>query len=199
MSGKGIKIAILEPSRILYNGLVSIIGESGRDFSVLLSEDVAALQQQAGFNLPDIVLLNPCFLVREMKTFQAIRNEHPSIKWIGLIYAFYDQPLLNLFDGLISINDQPHTILNLLRNVGKSPSPEVQEQAEEVLSDRETEVLHLLVTGHAIKEIAEKLNISAHTAITHRKNISAKTGIKSVSGLTLYAVVKGIIAVDQFR
>lgn len=199
MIGKGIKIAIVEPSQILYNGLISIIAESGRDFSILRSDDMMALQHQVACNLPDIVLLNPCFLVREMKIFQTLRTENPSLKWIGIIYAFYDQPVLSLFDGLISINDQPHTILNLLRNIGKSPSPEVQEQAEEVLSDRETEVLHLLVTGHAIKEIADKLNISAHTAITHRKNISAKTGIKSVSGLTLYAVVKGIIAVDQFR
>ena len=199
MNGKGLKIAILEPSRILYNGLVSVIAESGRDFSVSRSDDIAALQLQVAVNLPDIVLVNPCFLIREIKAFQAMRTEYPALKWIGIIYAFYDQQIMSMFDGVISINDQPHTILNLLRNVGKSPSVEVQEQAEEVLSDRETEVLHLLVTGHAIKEIADKLNISAHTAITHRKNISAKTGIKSVSGLTLYAVVKGIIAVDQFR
>ena len=199
MSRKGIKIAILEPSHLIYNGLASVMAEPGREFSLSRVEDLPSLQQQVAFHLPDIVILNPSLIIREMRIHQLLRSEYPSLKWIGLLYAYYDQQILSMFDGLISINDQPHTILSLLRNIGQRPSQEVQESADGILSERETEVLHLLVTGNAIKEIADKLNISAHTVITHRKNISAKTGIKSVSGLTLYAVVKGIIAVDQFR
>jgi DNA-binding CsgD family transcriptional regulator len=67
-----------------------------------------------------------------------------------------------------------------------------------MLTDRETDVLKLLVEGNANKEIADKLNISTHTVISHRKNISQKTGIKSVSGLTIYAVVKNIINIDSY-
>jgi len=62
--------------------------------------------------------------------------------------------------------------------------------------EREIDVLKLVATGLANKEIADKLNISIHTVITHRKNISQKIGIKSVSGLTIYAVVKKFISLE---
>jgi DNA-binding NarL/FixJ family response regulator len=70
---------------------------------------------------------------------------------------------------------------------------------QETLSERETDVLKLLVTGNANKEIADKLNISTNTVITHRKNISQNTGIKSVSGLTIYAVVNNYISIDSYH
>ena len=43
------------------------------------------------------------------------------------------------------------------------------------------------------KEIADQMNISIHTVISHRKNITRKTGIKSVSGLTVYALLNNLI------
>lgn len=60
------------------------------------------------------------------------------------------------------------------------------------LSAREKEVLRLLVSGKINKEIADELCISINTVITHRKNITVKTGIKSVSGLSIYALMNGI-------
>ena len=60
---------------------------------------------------------------------------------------------------------------------------------QEILSAREIEVLVLITKGLINKEIADKLNISLTTVITHRKNITEKLGIKSVSGLTIYAVM----------
>ena len=62
------------------------------------------------------------------------------------------------------------------------------------LSQRETEVLRLVASGCINKEIAHRLNISINTVLTHRKNITAKLGIKSVSGLTFYAMMNGLIA-----
>ena len=61
------------------------------------------------------------------------------------------------------------------------------------LSGRELEVLRLLASGKINKEIADILCISINTVITHRKNISAKLGIKSAQGLSLYAMMNGII------
>ena len=51
--------------------------------------------------------------------------------------------------------------------------------------------------GMANKEIAEELNISITTVISHRKNIMEKLNIKSVSGLTIYAVMNGYIEADR--
>jgi len=65
------------------------------------------------------------------------------------------------------------------------------------LSAREIEVLVLVSKGYINKEIADKLNISLTTVITHRKNITEKLGIKSVSGLTMYAVMNGYVEADR--
>ncbi|MDE5760827.1 MAG: LuxR C-terminal-related transcriptional regulator [Bacteroides sp.] len=61
------------------------------------------------------------------------------------------------------------------------------------LSPRETEVLALVAKGCINKEIADRLHISLTTVISHRKNITEKLGIKSVSGLTIYAVMNGVV------
>lgn len=65
------------------------------------------------------------------------------------------------------------------------------------LSTREIDVLQLIVKGITNKEIADKLNISLNTVLTHRKNITAKLGIKTVSGLTFYALMNGLASTDN--
>lgn len=67
------------------------------------------------------------------------------------------------------------------------------------LSSREVDVLQLIVKGSTNKEIADRLSISHNTVLTHRKNITAKLGIKTVSGLTFYAIMNGIISGDDIE
>lgn len=78
---------------------------------------------------------------------------------------------------------------------GKHPQAKNTEAHE--LSAREIEVLILITRGFINKEIAEKLNISLTTVISHRKNITEKLGIKSVPGLTIYAVMNGYVEADS--
>lgn len=110
--------------------------------------------------------------------------------------------------GLLTLNTAvPEDVLvkNLLRLYGQGhQSPCVKKPAEDAwqsmnggLSAREGEVLTLLAKGYINKEIAERLNISQTTVITHRKNIVEKLGIRSVSGLTIYAVVNGFVEADS--
>ena len=61
------------------------------------------------------------------------------------------------------------------------------------LSSRETEILAAVAQGLLNKEIASKYNISIHTVIAHRKNIARKTGIKTIAGLTAYAIWNNLI------
>ena len=61
----------------------------------------------------------------------------------------------------------------------------------------EIEVMSLIVQGYINKEIADKLNIGLATVITHRKNIMDKLGIKSVSALTIYAVMHGYVDINK--
>ena len=78
---------------------------------------------------------------------------------------------------------------------GKHPQSDTMDS--HTLSAREIEVLVLVTKGLINKEIAEKLNISLTTVISHRKNITEKLGIKSVAGLTIYAVMNGYIEADS--
>ncbi len=71
-----------------------------------------------------------------------------------------------------------------------------EESGSDELSGREVQVLQLVVSGAINKEIADRLNISLNTVLTHRKNITAKLGIKTISGLTLYALMHGYISAD---
>jgi len=69
--------------------------------------------------------------------------------------------------------------------------------APKQLTKREIEVLVLIIKGYLNKEIAEELHIGLSTVITHRKNIVEKLKIKSVSKLTIYAVMNGYIEADK--
>lgn len=71
------------------------------------------------------------------------------------------------------------------------PAPAVEQST---LSQREIDVLRLLARGCINKEIADRLSISINTVLTHRKNITAKLGIKSISGLGIYAVMNGYVS-----
>jgi DNA-binding CsgD family transcriptional regulator len=64
---------------------------------------------------------------------------------------------------------------------------------ENELTQREKEILRQVAMGYSNKEIADSLYISIHTVITHRKNITGKLGIKSISGLTVYAIINRLI------
>lgn len=68
---------------------------------------------------------------------------------------------------------------------------------DKVLSDREIEVLALVAQGKINKEIADQLCIGLTTVITHRKNIQEKLGLKSVSSLTIYAVMHGYVDISN--
>ena len=80
---------------------------------------------------------------------------------------------------------------------GKNMPPMPDIINRKILSDREIEVMSLIVQGYINKEIAGQLNIGLATVITHRKNIMDKLGFKSVSALTIYAVMHGYVDINK--
>lgn len=75
-----------------------------------------------------------------------------------------------------------------------SPTDETEE-----LSAREKEILVCVAKGMINKEIADRNGISVSTVITHRKNITRKTGIRTVAGLTVYAILNGLIDINAIE
>ena len=80
---------------------------------------------------------------------------------------------------------------------GKNFPSNVKAAHSHALTAREREVLVLIVEGNINKEIADRLNIGLTTVISHRKNIMEKLGAKSVSALTIYAVMNGYVDINK--
>ncbi len=95
------------------------------------------------------------------------------------------------------LNEDKETIINKILNLLDHNNKSDSLSPSMVLSPRETTIVRHVSMGLTNRQIAEKLFLSAHTVMTHRKNISAKLGIKSVSGLTVYAIVNNIITMEE--
>ncbi|MBU3855367.1 MAG: LuxR C-terminal-related transcriptional regulator [Candidatus Phocaeicola excrementipullorum] len=110
-----------------------------------------------------------------------------------------EQPLLNGIPTLNICMPQERLVkaIMMLRKTGHESMHRPLPEAADELTPREIEVLVLLTKGLINKEIAEKLHISLTTVISHRKNITEKLGIKSASGLAIYAVMHGYIDADS--
>ena len=99
-------------------------------------------------------------------------------------------PEHQLVRSLLSLQQYAHG-----RGQHLPPMPEMLQR--KILSDREIEVMSLIAQGLINKEIADRLNIGLSTVITHRKNIMDKLGMKSVSALTIYAVMHGYVDINK--
>ena len=89
-------------------------------------------------------------------------------------------------------------LVNHAHGAGKHQLPSMKSSGEgRILSDREAEVMVLIVKGYINKEIADMLHIGLATVITHRKNIMEKLKVKSVSALTIYAVMNGYVDINK--
>ena len=190
-------IAVLEPSQIVFEGLSNVLSKSGQQFHLLRTDDLNEIQNLAALGKLELAVINPSQIQNKNKEFLSAKKNHPGIVWVALIYNFFDQQLLSLFDKVINITDSGESIAEQIKNLSNSEihSSDVE---HEQLSEREIDVLKLIVKGFSNKEIADNLNISIHTVISHRKNISQKTGIKSQSGLTIYAISNKIILIEDF-
>lgn len=99
----------------------------------------------------------------------------------------------------VSLSDSAALICYKVNDILNSFASASIKDPDTELTRREIEVLQLLTKGLSNKEIADHLFVSTHTVISHRKNISEKTGIKSASGLTMYAILKKIIDVSDIN
>lgn len=84
-------------------------------------------------------------------------------------------------------------------NTGGREENETESTVTDTLSEREKEVIVCVVKGLSNKEIAEHLFISVNTVMTHRRNISRKLQIHSPAGLTIYAIVNGLINLEDVK
>ena len=109
-----------------------------------------------------------------------------------LLICCKKESLITEYD-FICMNEDHDSIMNKLEKLSNSSSKLQKTNGKKALSERETDILKFVALGLTNKEIAEKLFLSTHTVIAHRKNISAKLGIKTIAGFTVYALLNNII------
>lgn len=187
-------IVVIEPSKIIYEGLFSSISKSEYSYSFYHFDNYNEIELFFSKKEISVVLINPGIIQNRIKEFKKIKNQYSDILWIGIVYSFFDNSVLKLFDDTFSITDDISIIIQKINKTLNSNILNISEDGQ--LSERENEVLKLLTNGLSNKEAADKLNISIHTVNTHRKNIMDKTGIRSLAGLTIYAVSKGVITLE---
>lgn len=100
---------------------------------------------------------------------------------------------INLFDNANQINKVFSKIIDYIDTKIKEPV------LDKELSNREQAILQMIARGFTSKQIGDKLGISPQTVSSHRKNISSKLEIKTVSGLTVYAILNNLISVDEAK
>ena len=114
-----------------------------------------------------------------------------------ILLAIYN--LQHDIDRHTCIEDEVLVPLVRLQNAPRRVLSEPEEPEREELTIREKEILVSVAQGLLNKEIADKHNISINTVITHRKNITRKTGIKTVAGLTAYAILNDLIDINSIE
>ena len=103
-------------------------------------------------------------------------------------------------DYNISLQTPNSKIQEIISTIFKSSnSRQAEKDKNGELTTRERDVLKLVALGHSNKDIADQLFISVHTVISHRKNITEKLGIKSISGLTVYAILNKLIDTETIN
>ena len=178
-----IHIALLETSRIICEGIQAILFQSPElDARVHRIETLEDLSELLSDHSIDVLIASPVHFVNREKEIGSIRKEYPTLAVAVIDY------------GVMHQSPFPHdTMLSLY------DTPDHTHQQDDNLTKREIEVLTGIVNGLLNKEIAEELNISVHTVVRHRKNITTKTGIRSQSGLTIYAISKKIVNIEDIE
>lgn len=186
-----VNIAVIEPSDIVFEGLSTLIHKSVDHCNIIRLQGIEELAKAFPNKHFVIGIINPSALQNKIENFLTLKERYPQTSWLGLIYSFYSDEILNELDDTISIVGDAKLLTNKINTALNND--ESTENGSNELTEREIEVLGLLAKGFANKEIADSLNISIHTVISHRKNLTEKTGIKSLPGLTIYAISNHII------
>lgn len=188
------KIILITPSKIIARGINAILSDYG-DFRLeAILSDISRENENVLKNTSvDIIIIDTgLWGYSSRRQFRSLISEYSDAAIIGVNTLALDEESKKLYDELFSIYDAPSVIINKLRAANTSDR-ELSEQNKNELSIREQEILVCVAKGMLNKEIADKFNISIHTVITHRKNITKKTGIKTVAGLTVYALLNNLI------
>ena len=190
------KILLIEPSEIVSAGISAIIARSP-EFTI-----VQTLSNPGYFNAQnsdiDIIIINPVVIDYNERFDIRSYFGKENLTIVALTQASYEESVLRQYNGCIGIYDSAQRIVQKLRSAIEDATQVPRNDINE-LSTRERDILTAVAKGKTNKEIADEFNISIYTVISHRRNISQKLGINSISGLTVYAIMNKLVDMSDFN
>lgn len=179
------RVYIIHGSAIVQNGLADILRKNFKCAIKLFSNIESLKSEDENFSSKSLF-----FTEDEIANTEEYLDFINSFEGIKSFSIGYKNELTNN-QYSISIYDSPDKIYEHVKQYFKQY--ELVPEETEGISNREIDVLKLVALGYSNKEIADKLFISTHTVMSHRKNMTEKLGIKSISGLTVYAIINNYI------
>lgn len=173
------KIAIIGFDSLSANGIIKILAEIGDYACNVINNEIDTFQTESYL----LYIVSSNILLSYLDFFLPKKNKVLLIISEVCLIDKFPVKTVSVNDGIEKIEMEIRNLLSFADNISK----------REQLSLRELDVLKEIAKGKINKEIADSLNISINTVITHRKNISSKLGIRTASGLSIYAIMNGII------
>ncbi len=212
-----VKIAIIDNHTLFRQGMISLLGDF-KEINILFDaengEDMISKLKKS--SLPDIVLMDITMPVMDGYAATAwLRENHPTVKVLALSMSDEDKPIINMLkNGAVGymlkeskIKDVVYAMqtiqkhgyyLNelvsgkLLYTMQNKNTP-VDKSKE--LTSNELTFLKLSCSELTYRQIADEMNLSPHTIDNYRESLFQKFGLKSRTGMVLFAIKNQIITV----
>jgi len=184
-----LKLAIINENILAGIGLQHLLEDMLPYAEIVLWRDIKCIEESAlrqcahYFVSSNIYFSSTDFFQKYSKKTIVLINGDITIKGIRTLNICQDEK--KLIKNIIALHRAGHGKIN------------AEEATKALLSSREAQVMILLCKGYINKEIAEKLNISLTTVMTHRKNINAKINAHSLADIIIYAVINGYINISE--
>lgn len=178
-------VQIVHPSDVVRLGLQAVLNNLP-GLQVLVHRDFGTVCTD--FYSKNLIL----FDLSLIQDFDELKRTFCITKLDGVAIAIDGQKMTHGIAN-ISINTSEQKVKELVAELLELNIKSKPKLDQNSLTDREIDILKCVAKGLSNKEIADFLHISIHTVITHRKNITSKLGIKSASGLTIYAILEGLV------
>lgn len=211
-----IQILLVDDHDIIRDGIKSLL-EDEIGFNIIAEAETgkeaidACEKHEINFIIMDISM-------PEMDGIEAtkkIKDQHPDIKILALTMMDEDQHIRKMIEagasGYILKNSDKSELIEAITTIldGRhyfsqdatqsvmmdlvKETPKKQSADPAQITDREREVLELIVKEHTNQQIAEELYISIRTVDAHRRNLLQKTGAKNTAGLVTYAIKHDLV------
>ena len=191
---KKVSFYIAIDSYIARKGIVSILNNISGSELTLDTDNPDVFKNQVKEQEPDFIIIS-------VSLFNKTRQLYSELSGLPektiLLKTHKDELPGVTTRAVFHMQDPKEDIIMQLESIINPLLSRKKESIISILSAREITILKHVATGLTNKQIAEKLFLSLHTVTTHRKNIGNKLGIKSVSGLTVYAIVNNIISIED--